>query len=286
MQTTHLSAFIAAAVALALGGCGSSSTTSVQPTPVKCEVAVSPPSTTVASGGGTGIVTVKAQPECTWSAAADVSWISKVTPASGQGTAQVEFQVTANTGVARTGTFTVADQKISVTQSTGCTFSVSPTSLSLGAGAGPASVTVTSGTGCAWAASSQVTWMTVASGATGTGNGTAVFSVAANVSVQRSGTVTVADRTIAVTQSSGCTFTISPTSQTFGISGGNGVVDVTTAAGCPWQAVNPLSWIVIRSGESGTGPGSVIYTVQPLILGKRSGSMTIAGRTFTVSQPN
>jgi hypothetical protein len=128
--------------------------------------------------------------------------------------------------------------------------------------------------------------MTLTSGASGTGNGTAGFSITANISVQRTGTVTVADRTIAVTQASGCTFTISPTAQTFGVSGGNGVVDVTTAAGCPWQALNQLNWVSIRSGESGSGSGSVVYTVQPLVVGKRSGSMTIAGRTFTISQPN
>jgi hypothetical protein len=259
---------------------------SVQPTPVKCEVAISPASATMGSGGGTGTVSVKTQPECAWSASADVSWISKVTPTSGQGTGQVEFQVTVNTGAVRTGTFTVADQKISVTQSNGCTFSVLPTSLTVGSGNGSASISVTSGTGCAWTSSSQVPWMTVTSGASVTGNGTAGFSVAQNLGVQRSGTVTVADRTISVTQSSGCTFTISPMSQTFGVSGGNGVVDVTTTAGCPWQATSQVTWITIRSGESGTGNGSVVYTVGPLILGKRSGSLTIAGRTFTVSQPN
>ena len=128
--------------------------------------------------------------------------------------------------------------------------------------------------------------MSVTSGASGTGNGAAVFSVAANVSVERSGSVTVADRTIAVKQLSGCTFTILPMSQSFGVAGGNGVVDVTTAAGCPWTATSQVTWISIRSGESGTGNGSVVYTVSPLVLGKRSGSMTIAGRTFTVSQPN
>jgi len=209
-----------------------------------------------------------------------------VTPASGQGTGQVQFQVTANTGAARTGTFTIADQQISVTQSNGCTFSVSPTSLTLGANSGPASIAVTSGTGCAWTSSSQVPWMTVTSGASGTGNSSAVFSVTGNTGPQRSGTVTVADRTISVTQSSGCTFTISPMSQTFGVSGGNGVVDVTTNAACPWQATSQVTWITIRSGDSGTGNGSVVYTVGPLVLGKRSGSLTIAGRTFTVSQPN
>jgi len=38
-------------------------------------------------------------------------------------------------------------------------------------------------------------------------------------------------------------------------------------------------WLVIKLS-------SLSIATQPLVVGKRSGSMTIAGRTFTISQPN
>jgi hypothetical protein len=282
---TRAARFAAALVGfvIAQNACGASSITTVGPTPVKCAVGVTPGSASIGSSGGTGTVVVAAEPECAWNASAAVSWISSVTPASGQGNGQVAFQVTTNSGAARTGTFTIADQQVSVSQASGCTFIVQPTSLSVGSGGGPATFTVSGGTGCTRTSTSQVPWITVTSGASGSGNGSVVATVAANQGAQRSGTLLIAERTVTVTQASGCTFTISQTSQTFGTAGGNGVVDVTTAAGCPWTATSQAVWIMIRSGDTGTGSGQVSYTVGPF-NGKRNGTMTIAGRTFTVTQ--
>jgi hypothetical protein len=273
------------ALILAAYACGSTSETTVGPTPPGCQVAVAPTTASVGAAGGTGTVLVTAQPECAWGTSPGPSWILRITPASGQGNGQVEFQASANTGASRTGTFVVAEQTITVTQGNGCTYSVQPTTISADAGGGQISVGVTSGLGCTWTATSQAPWVTLAS-ATGTGNGTAVFSVDANTALPRSGTLTVAERTITVTQATGCTYAISPDSQGFGPAGGNGVVAVTAPVGCPWTAASQASWIEIRVGASGTGPGSVVYTVGPLLLGKRSGSMTIAGHTFTVTQPS
>ena len=46
-----------------------------------------------------------------------------------------------------------------------------------------------------------------------------------------------------------------------------------------------VTWITIRSGEGGTVPGTVVFTVPPLLLGgKLSGSITIGGQTFIVTQ--
>jgi YD repeat-containing protein len=60
---------------------------------------------------------------------------------------------------------------------------------------------VTAGAGCAWTAVSNAGWITVTSGASGTGNGTVGYSVAANGgSDQRQGTVTIAGQTFTVTQ--------------------------------------------------------------------------------------
>ena len=82
-----------------------------------------------------------------------------------------------------------------------------------------------------------------------------------------------------------CTFSITPTSQLFGAAGGSGSVAVTAPAGCAWTAVSNASLAVITSGASGTGSGTVNYTVAPNAgIATRSGTLTIAGQTFTVNQ--
>ena len=88
----------------------------------------------------------------------------------------------------------------------------------------------------------------------------------------------------AVNSLTGCTYSIDPTSADFSASGGTGSVDVTTQSGCAWTATSNDSWIHITSGSSGTGSGTVNYSVDENTGSARTGTMTIAGQTFTVNQ--
>jgi Zn-dependent metalloprotease len=91
----------------------------------------------------------------------------------------------------------------------GCSFSLTPTSASVGSAATTGSVSVTTGSSCAWTATSNASWLTITSGASGTGNGTVNYSVAANSgSSSRSGTLTIAGLTFTVNQAAGSTPTI------------------------------------------------------------------------------
>jgi hypothetical protein len=82
-----------------------------------------------------------------------------------------------------------------------------------------------------------------------------------------------------------CSFSILPASQSYPANGGAGAVQVTTAVSCPWNAMSNDSWIVITSGSSGTGVGAVSYQVSPNTAASlRTGTMIIAGQTFTVAQ--
>jgi len=64
-------------------------------------------------------------------------------------------------------------------------------------------------------------------------------------------------------------------------------IAVNTVSGCFWTAVSNDSWIIIQSGASGSGPGTVTYRVTLNTgAGARTGTLTIAGRTFTVVQDN
>ena len=84
-----------------------------------------------------------------------------------------------------------------------CNFAVSPTAPAIAAGGGAASVAVTTTSGCGWTATEGLSWVTITSGASGTGSGTVHYTVSANTSTSpRTGTVTVAGQTIRITQES------------------------------------------------------------------------------------
>ena len=85
-----------------------------------------------------------------------------------------------------------------------CTYSLSSSHVALPAIDDQGTFTITAGiTNCPWMATSSVDWITITSAASGLGDGTISYSVAANPSpTARSGTITVADKTFTVTQQS------------------------------------------------------------------------------------
>ncbi len=169
-----------------------------------------------------------------------------------------------------------------------CTYSINPATGSPGSAGGTGNTAVTAGTGCPWTAVSNANWITVTSGASGSGNGSVGYSVAANASpAQRSGSITIADKTLTITQAAApCTFQISSSSVDVAAAGGAGsAISVTAIAGCAWTAVSNAAWITVTSGATGNGPGSVGYTVGAnAVAAVRSGTITLAGFTFTVNQ--
>jgi Viral BACON domain/Putative binding domain, N-terminal len=82
-----------------------------------------------------------------------------------------------------------------------------------------------------------------------------------------------------------CTATISPTSQSFDGNGGTASVTVSVAAGCSWSATSSGGWIAVTSGGSGSGAGTVAYSVAVNSdTQARNGTLTIAGQVHSVSQ--
>jgi peptidyl-Asp metalloendopeptidase len=86
--------------------------------------------------------------------------------------------------------------------------------------------------------------------------------------------------------STGCTSTptITPLSASATASGGAGSITVTALAGCTWSAGSGATWITVTSGAAGSGAGTVNYTVAANAGVARTGTLTVAGRIFTVSQ--
>lgn len=258
-----------------------------------CTFNLAPPSLNAPAAGSTGTITVTAGVGCSWTAVSNATaWLTVTSGAAGSANGSVGFSVAANTGALRTGAITIGTTTFAVTQAAAaapCTYSIAPTSQNVAATASTGTVAVTAGSGCPWTATSTApTWLTVTSGALGSGNGSVGFSVAANTGASRSGSITIANQTFTVTQAAAptaCSYTIAPTSSNFTALGGSGTVTVTTATGCPWTAAsNAPPWLTVTSGSSGSGNGSVGFSVGINIAGARSGTLTIGGQTFTVTQ--
>ena len=148
---------------------------------------------------------------------------------------------------------------------------------------GGAASVVVQGDG-SWTATADKDWITIKSGASGTGAGSVVYIVNANATADtRIGHINIGGNTYTITQY-GYDATISPTSATFDRYGGNGTISVTVDAGVSWSAVANNNWITV-SPASGTSVGAVDYTVAAYDgVVSRVGSITIGGQTFTVNQ--
>jgi len=82
-----------------------------------------------------------------------------------------------------------------------------------------------------------------------------------------------------------CSYVISPTSASYNAASATGSITVTAAAGCAWTATSSDGWVSVTSGASGTGNGKVTYALTSNTgTGARSGTVTISGITFAVSQ--
>ncbi len=83
----------------------------------------------------------------------------------------------------------------------------------------------------------------------------------------------------------GCTYSLSPTSQSFGVSGGAGSTNVTTAGtNCAWGASTSVGWLSVTSGSSGINSGTVQFAAAPNSTFARSAVIAIADKFFTASQ--
>lgn len=166
-----------------------------------------------------------------------------------------------------------------------CSYSVSPTTVSVPSTGSAGSIVVITGSSCAWTAVSSVNWITVTSNASATGLASSNYTVAANpAGGTRVGTLTVAGRTVTITQGAGsCSFSVSPTSATVPSTGTNSSISVITGSSCAWTATSSAGWITITRGASSMGLASVDYTVAPTTV-QRVGTMIVAGQTITITQ--
>jgi Putative binding domain, N-terminal/Viral BACON domain len=258
--------------------------------PVSCSYTLSATQHSAPASGGATSVDVTTGPTCPWTVTSGATWITVTSGARGTGSGRVNLTIEPNSGAARSASVIIADQTYSVTQAAApvnCTYELSQPEQNVGAAGGPATVGVLAPAGCSWTALSNASWLTVESGAGGSGNGTVGLMVAANVGGERTGTVTIAGRTHTIRQAAApvpCSYSLNSSSASVPATASSISVGVTTQPGCAWTAASQASWITVRSGSSGTGSGMVHLDVAPNSGAERTGSVTIAGATFTVRQ--
>jgi hypothetical protein len=305
-------------VAVLASSCSKNNTPPPTTTP-SCSFSVVQPTTTFGPEGGTSSAAVTAGSGCAWTATSSASFVTITQGASGSGNGTVTFSVAVNTGAERTGALTIAGTAVTITERAAApsppppppTLSAPSAKSPIGGQAiepGRPTLVVNNSTvtGNAGAVTYRFevsdlssfppdpvrtfTQDGVAQGTGGTTSWTLTRDLGANVlwywhARATNGTVTSAFSDVETfSTGSPCSFVLSATSVTVNGAGGTVSLTVTTGSACAWSAVSNDSFITINTGASGTGSGGVTFTVAGSAGTARTGTLTVAGQTVTVTQ--
>jgi hypothetical protein len=184
-----------------------------------CRYSVTPVEFSPCMPAGTVVANLTTEASCPWTATVDSSWIGLSGLTSGRGSTTIAIAYGDNYDAPRHGIVMVrwpaptAGQNIHLSQA-GCVYAVSRATFSFGSAGGPGTFDViqqsdpyTCGGAtqdrCVWTAQSTVPWITVTSSMPRQGDNPVAFVVGANTGDVRTGTITVRDKVITITQSSG-----------------------------------------------------------------------------------
>ncbi|HEY0548842.1 MAG TPA: BACON domain-containing carbohydrate-binding protein [Verrucomicrobiae bacterium] len=168
-----------------------------------------------------------------------------------------------------------------------CNYSLNTNAAFFTAAAGTSSVNLTADAGCAWTIINTNPWVAITSPTNGAGSATVNLSVIANSNLAtRVGTIVIAGRNFTVTQQGlVCSYALSSPGQTHTAAMETNFFNVILTNPCPWSVSNTNSWIVLLSGSSGAGSGTVTYSVEANpALSPRIGTLLIQNQAFTVTQ--
>lgn len=171
-----------------------------------CSYSTNPGTLVFNHAGGSSSVTVSTQTGCEWTAASGGSWLRITSGTSSSGSGQLRYTVDANNGSAsRSTTLTVAGDRYNVSQNyLDCSVTVSPTRATFPVEGGDGVLTVSAASGCTWTAASNGWWIVVNGSASGSGNGQVSYTVVpSSLTVVRTGSLTVGDASLEVSQAAG-----------------------------------------------------------------------------------
>lgn len=221
-----------------------------------CRYDVTPSSVVIGGEGGAAEVGLAATPGCAWTARASEGWVS-VEPATGSGSANIRVVLAENSGGARTASVSIGDVRLAVAQQ-----ALAPPPPGTPPPAPPPG-TPPPGTPPPPAPPP------------GTPPPSAPPPEAPPPGTPPPEPPPPAPQ---------CLYEISPTRLSTSASAETHTVTVTAPAGCTWTASSRASWIAIRSGSSGAGNGTVHLSAAANTGPARTGTVLIAGRSFTLEQ--
>ena len=171
--------------------------------------------------------------------------------------------------------FDISDVNFMVTL--GCGSSINPTGQNVSAGFSTGTVGVTIAAGCSWTAASNVNWLAVTSGASGTGNGTVGYAVAANHGAARTGMLAIAGQTFTVMQAAG---TATNGLQFYPLSAPVRLLETRAGfSGCntPGMAINAGSTFPLpaQTGCSGVPASAAAVTGNITVVPSAAGNLTL-----------
>ena len=92
-------------------------------------------------------------------------------------------------------------------------------------------------------------------------------------------------KSIEITVTPGCSYSIDPESGIVGAVAGGGSVAVTTGSNCSWNASTNEGWLTVSPPTNGSGSGTINYSYSAnSSLTPRTGTLFIADKTFTLTQ--
>lgn len=108
---------------------------------------------------------------------------------------------------------------------------------------------------------------------------------AGNVTYTNTNQITVTVPTTVTAAFSACTYSLSASGIAVPAVATTQSVGVVTGAGCAWVETSNVPWISVTALSAGSGSGTAIFSVATnTSAASRTGTLTIAGQTFTVMQ--
>ena len=167
-----------------------------------------------------------------------------------------------------------------------CTLGVTSSPSSFTSDGGSGRLNIATNRECAWAISTDASWVAISGESNGHGEASVPYSVAANPAPSvRAGAVTVGSATVQVSQAAApCRFVLSRPGDSIGAAGGPLSVGMSVLSGCSWNASSAVGWVVTTSGQSGNGNGTVALSVAVNTGALRIGTVNVADQTYTITQ--
>ena len=246
---------------------GSTVFTVVQATP-NCSLTLNPTSANAPVAGGNGSFQV--QTNCVWASAAETGFLSLTSTTGGSLNGSLSYAVTANLCVAsRSGVIAVQAgstagpvQTFQVNQpGSPSGLTITPSALTAPAGATTGTLAIATDSSCSWSAYSDVSWLSITGNTTGNGSYNLPFSILANTSAVRTGSIHVGALLFTVTQQA--------------VAGPSVVLSaVVNGADYAQGAVSPGGIVAVFGSNIGPVQG-VAYTVTGGFLPKTLGGVQV-----------